>query len=117
MSEVQRHSPGPVLSQAVAHGGVVYLAGQVPSGSSTAMADQTREVLDAIDARLAEAGTDRSRLLSVTIWLRDIADIGQLNEVWTQWLDGAEPPARATMGGAQLARPEWRLEITAIAAA
>jgi enamine deaminase RidA (YjgF/YER057c/UK114 family) len=110
-----RIDSGPSLSQAVVRGGTAYLSGQVALDGSTGIADQTRAVLHAIDARLAEVGSDRSRLLSATIWLADIADFAAMDEVWRAWLDGAPPPARAT-GQVTLARPDWRVEIIATAA-
>jgi len=102
------------MSQAVVHGGVVYLAGQVgaPGASVT---EQTRAVLAQIDRLLAEAGSDKSRLLSATIWLDDIADFGEMNAVWEAWIDPANPPARAT-GESRLAAPEFKVEIIVTAA-
>jgi enamine deaminase RidA (YjgF/YER057c/UK114 family) len=114
-SEPVRHGVGPFLSQAVVHGRTVYVAGQVAADGSTSVADQTRHVLRQIDERLAEAGTDRTRLLSVTIYLPDIADFPEMNAVWIDWLDGSQPPARATVQAA-LADPQWRVEMTAVAA-
>jgi enamine deaminase RidA (YjgF/YER057c/UK114 family) len=104
------------MSQAVVHGGTVYLSGQVARDGSTDIAGQTRDVLRQIDALLAEAGSDRSRLLSVNIWLRDIADFGAMNEVWNEWVDGIDPPARATVQS-PLAGPQWLVEMMAVAAA
>ncbi len=111
---IRRIEPGPRMSQAVVHGGVVYLAGQVgaPGASVT---EQTRAVLAQIDRLLAEAGSDKSRLLSATIWLDDIADFGEMNAVWEAWIDPANPPARAT-GESRLAAPEFKVEIIVTAA-
>ena len=111
---IRRIEPGPRMSQAVVHGGVVYLAGQVgaPGASVT---EQTRAVLAQIDRLLAEAGSDKSRLLSATIWLDDIADFGEMNAVWEAWIDPATPPARAT-GESRLAAPEFKVEIIVTAA-
>ncbi len=111
---IRRIEPGPRMSQAVVHGGVVYLAGQVgaPGASVT---EQTRAVLAQIDRLLAEAGSDKSRLLSATIWLDDIADFGEMNAVWEAWIDPANPPARAT-GECRLAAPEFKVEIIVTAA-
>lgn len=115
MTQLTRYGVGPVLTQAVAHDGVVYLAGQVAEDGSTGIEDQTRAVLAQIDARLAEAGSDRTRLISVTVLLADIADFEAMNRVWVEWLAGDAPPARATFQTA-LAREHWRVEMTAVAA-
>lgn len=79
------------------------------------MADQTREVLANIEALLAECGSDKSKILSATIWLADMADFGEMNRVWDAWVAGQHPPARAT-GEARLATPDYRVEIIVIAA-
>jgi enamine deaminase RidA (YjgF/YER057c/UK114 family) len=114
-TEPVRHGVGPFLTQAVAYGGVVHLAGQVAEDGSSGIEDQTRAVLAQIDARLDQAGSDRSRLISVTVLLADIGDFEAMNAVWCEWLDGTPPPARATFQVA-LARAEWRVEMTAVAA-
>ena len=79
------------------------------------MRGQTDAILRNIDARLAEAGTDRSRLLSANIWLADIATFDQMNTAWDAWVDPANPPARATVE-ARLASPDYLVEIMVIAA-
>ena len=111
---IRRIEPGPRMSQAVVHGNTAYLAGQVgaPGESVTA---QTRAVLAQIDRLLAEAGSDKSRILSATIWLADIGDFAEMNSVWDGWVDPANPPARAT-GESRLAAPEYKVEIIVTAA-
>jgi len=111
---VRRIEPGPRMSQAVVHGGVVYLAGQV-GAPGAGVAEQTRAVLAQVDRLLAEAGTDKSRILAATIWLADIADFAEMNGVWDAWVDPANPPARAT-GESRLAAPEFKVEIIVTAA-
>jgi enamine deaminase RidA (YjgF/YER057c/UK114 family) len=102
------------MSQAVVHGNTVYLAGQVGApGESTAA--QTTAVVEQIDRLLAEAGTDKSRILSATIWLADMADFADMNSVWDTWVDRDNPPARAT-GEARLAAPDYKVEIIVVAA-
>jgi enamine deaminase RidA (YjgF/YER057c/UK114 family) len=102
------------MSQIVIHNGTVYLAGQVGTpGDDTAA--QTREILSEIEKLLAQAGTDKSRLLQATIWLADMADFEAMNAVWDGWIGGANPPTRAT-GQVQLAAPEYRVEIIVVAA-
>lgn len=111
---IQRLDPGPRMSQAVIHGDTVYLAGQVGApGESVTV--QTKAILASIDALLARAGSDKSKILSATIWLADIASFGEMNAVWDAWVDPANPPARAT-GEAKLATPDYRVEIIVVAA-
>ena len=110
---VTRIESGRRMSQAVVHNGVVYLAGQVASGAT--VADQMSKVLAQIDSLLAQARTSKAHLLSVTIWLADIAEFDQMNMVWDAWVGEADAPCRAT-GQVLLAAPEFRVEVIAIAA-
>lgn len=110
---IRRIEPGPRMSQAVVHGNTVYLAGQVGAPGES-LAAQTKAVLAQIDTLLAEAGTDKSTILSATIWLADMADFAEMNSVWDTWVDKDNPPARAT-GEAKLAAPEYKVEIIVIA--
>ena len=103
------------LSGAVVHGGTVYLAGQVADDATGDAEAQTADILRQIDALLDKAGTDKTHLLSVQIFLADLADFPGLNRAWDAWLDPAHKPARATVQ-AKLADPAWRVEITGIAA-
>jgi len=112
---INRIGIGPRMSKAVRHADTIYLAGQVPDNPSEDVAGQTRQVLAKIDAILAEAGTDKSSLLSATIYLRDMATFNQMNGVWDAWVDPANTPARATVE-AKLARAEFGVEISIIAA-
>lgn len=112
---IKRIKTGPRMSQAVVHGNTVYLAGQVTRDSSLGAEGQAADILAQIDALLAEAGTDKSRLLSAQIFLADLADFAALNRAWDAWLDPAARPARATVQ-ATLADPAWKVEITGIAA-
>lgn len=105
---------GPRMSQAVIHGGIVYLSGQI-GAPGTDIATQTRTVLAAIDALLAEAGTDRAHLLQATIWLADMADFAAMNDVWDDWLKHVKAPTRAT-GEVKLASPDYKIEIIVTAA-
>lgn len=111
---IRRIESGPRMSQAVIHGDTVYLAGQVGAPGKS-VTEQTRAVLAQIEALLVEAGSDKSRLLSATIWLADMADFAEMNAVWDAWVDGKDAPARAT-GEARLATPDYKVEIIAIAA-
>jgi enamine deaminase RidA (YjgF/YER057c/UK114 family) len=102
------------MSQAVVHGDTVYLAGQVGAPGKS-VAEQTAAVLASIESLLAQAGSDKSKILSATIWLADMADFAEMNAVWDRWLDGKDPPARAT-GEAKLAAPAYKVEIIVVAA-
>lgn len=115
MNEIQRFHVGTRLSEMAVHNGTVYLAGQVPDDPTKDIAGQTAEVLASIDKLLAEAGTDKSRLLMVQIYLADLADFPGMNAVWDDWVIKGQTPPRATVQ-AQLARPEWRIEAVATAA-
>jgi len=111
---IERLHSGPRMSQAVIHGGIVYLAGQVGAPGEDATA-QTRAVLGSIDTLLREAGTDRSRLLTATVWLADMADFAAMNAVWEEWIGGANAPTRAT-GEVRLATPAYKVEVIVTAA-
>ena len=111
---VRRIEPGKRMSQAVVHGNTVYLAGQVGAPDQS-VADQTRAVLAQVERLLAEAGSDKSRILAATIWLADIADFAEMNAVWDAWIDPANPPSRAT-GESRLAAREYKVEIIVTAA-
>ncbi len=111
---IKRIQSGPRMSQAVIHNKTVYLAGQVGTGPSVTA--QTREILASIDALLAEAGTDKGRLLSATIWLTDMATFAEMNAVWQAWVVPGQTPARATVLSPQLASLEYKIEIAVVAA-
>jgi enamine deaminase RidA (YjgF/YER057c/UK114 family) len=104
------------LSGAVVAGGLVWLAGQVADDATADAEGQTADILRQVDALLAEAGTDKRALLSVTIVLADIADAPAMNRAWDAWLDPAHKPARMTIE-AKLVDPAWRVEITGVALA
>jgi enamine deaminase RidA (YjgF/YER057c/UK114 family) len=112
---IERLHSGLRMSQAVVHNDTVYLAGQVATDPSADVAGQTRQVLAAIDALLAEAGTDKTRLLSANIYLADIGTFGQMNSVWDAWVSADNTPARATVE-ARLAAPAYKIEIQVVAA-
>ena len=110
-----RQGIAELMSGAVIHNGTVYIQGLVPTDGSADIQGQTQQVLDRVDARLTEAGTDRSKLLWTQIWLSDITERDAMNEVWTAWIDADNPPVRACVQS-QLGRPEFRIEIMVIAA-
>jgi enamine deaminase RidA (YjgF/YER057c/UK114 family) len=112
---IRRLQVGPRMSQAVVHGGLVYLAGQVAEDPSQDVAGQTRQVLAAIDALLQAAGTDKTQVLRAEIFLADISTFAQMNSVWDAWVPAGHTPARATVE-AKLAGPQWKVEIVVTAA-
>ena len=107
---VQRFDVGPRLSEMAVHNGVCYLAGQVAADGSQDITGQTRQVLGQIDALLARAGTDKSRILMCQIFIVDLAEFPALNAVWEQWVAPGNAPPRATVQ-ARLAKPEWKVEM------
>ena len=112
---VQRFDVGTRLSEMAVHNGVAYLAGQVAADGSQDITGQTQQVLAAIDALLARAGTNNGKLLRVEIILKDLADFPAMNAVWEAWLPAGHAPPRATVQ-ANLAKPEWRVEMVVTAA-
>jgi enamine deaminase RidA (YjgF/YER057c/UK114 family) len=113
---IARYHAGPRMSQAVVHDATVYLAGQVADQSKgKSVGEQTKEILAKIDGLLAEAGSDKTRVLSATVYLADIATFAEMNAVWDGWVASGHPPARATVE-ARLAAPEYTVEIACIAA-
>ena len=112
---ITRQNVGPRMSGAVVHDGTVYLAGQVSTEPSASTKGQTAEVLKKIDALLAAAGTSKSKLLSATIYLSNIANFDEMNSVWDAWVEPGNTPARATVE-ARLANPKCLVEISVVAA-
>jgi len=104
---------GTRMSQAVVHGGLIHVAGQVADNRKTSLEDQTRQVLGKIDALLKEAGSSKSKLLSVNVFLPHIGDFDAMNAVYDAWIDPANPPARACVE-ARLADPDLKVEMTAV---
>ncbi len=112
---IKRFQSGARMSQAVVHGDTVYLAGQIADDRKGSLEQQTQQVLAKIDALLKEAGTDKSKLLAVNVYLPHITDFDAMNGVYDAWIDKANPAVRACIE-ARLADPDLRIEITAIAA-
>ncbi|ANT63464.1 hypothetical protein AYJ57_23585 (plasmid) [Salipiger sp. CCB-MM3] len=110
---ITRIQPGPRMSQAVVYNGTVHLAGQVGHGAD--VTEQSLDALASVEKLLAEAGSDKSRILSTTVWLADMADFAAMNAVWDAWVDPANPPARAC-GEAKLATPDYLVEFLVVAA-
>ena len=112
---INRLESGPRMSQAVVHGNTVYLAGQVADEPSMDVAGQTRQILASIDKLLAAAGSDKTRILSTTIYLAEISTFAQMNAEWDAWVPQGHTPARATVE-AKLAAPQYKVEIQLTAA-
>lgn len=112
---IERISPGARMSRAVVHGDTVYLSGHVNPDRSLGVQGQTRAILERIEQVLREAGSEKSKILSVQIWLADIATFEDMNAVYDAWVDPANPPTRATVE-ARLASADYLVEIAAVAA-
>jgi enamine deaminase RidA (YjgF/YER057c/UK114 family) len=112
---ITRHDQSAILSQAVEHGDTVYLAGVVANDLSKDVKGQTSEVLAEIDRLLAKCGSSKSKLLQCHLWVTDIRNRAPMNEVWTEWVDKSNLPARACVE-ARLADPRALVEIMVIAA-
>jgi enamine deaminase RidA (YjgF/YER057c/UK114 family) len=107
---IKRINAGARMSSAVVHGDTVYLAGLTADDAKADVKVQTKQILDKVDKFLAEAGTDKSKVLSANIWLTDISTWSQMNEVWDAWVSPGNAPARATVE-AKLAAPGLKVEI------
>jgi enamine deaminase RidA (YjgF/YER057c/UK114 family) len=112
---IERIKVGARMCQAVVHGNTVYLAGIIADDWNTDVAGQTQQILAKIDGLLAEAGTDKSKLLSANVWLSDISTFDQMNGVWDKWVIPGSPPVRACVES-RLAFPQLKVEIMVVAA-
>ena len=112
---IQRFHVGPRLSDMAVHNGTIYLAGQVADDTSQDMAGQTKQILATIDKLLIEAGSDKTRILSTTIYVTDMAEFPAMNASWDAWVVPGATPPRATVE-AKLAKPAYKVEIQVIAA-
>ena len=113
---ITRIGAGKRMSEAVIHGGKAYLSGFVANKTvGKSVKEQTADILSQIDATLAAAGTDKTRLLKANIWLTDIGKFAQMNEAWDAWVSLGNTPARATVES-KLAAPGLDVEIMVEAA-
>ena len=113
---IQRFETGPRMSQVVVHGNTIYLAGVVAhKAAGKTVTEQTQEILSVIDSHLAKAGSDKSKLLTATIYITDMKNFAEMNAVWDGWVSAGNTPARATVE-AKLASPQYGVEIMVIAA-
>jgi enamine deaminase RidA (YjgF/YER057c/UK114 family) len=113
---IKRINPGKRMSEAVVHNHTVYVAGQVADNPKAGVVEQTTQVLASIDRILAEAGSDKTKILQAQIFLANIGDFAAMNSVWDTWVPQGHTPARATIEAA-LATPDYLVEIKVIAAA
>ncbi len=110
---IERLQTSKRMSKIVRHNGVAYICGQVGAGDT--VAEQSRDCLSRIDALLEEAGSGLKHILQAIVWLADMADFAEMNEVWDAWVPEGHAPARAC-GEARLARDVLRVEIIITAA-
>ena len=111
---IQRHGTTRRYSDSVTHNATVYLV-EVPSNLDGDIGAQTENLLASVDALLKQAGSDKSRLLMVTIYLADMADYDAMNAVWDAWVPQGQAPTRACVQ-ARLANPGYRVEMVLTAA-
>jgi enamine deaminase RidA (YjgF/YER057c/UK114 family) len=114
-SDITRHQSDARLSKLVTCNGIAYLAGLTADNRAASIKGQTEEILRKIDALLALAGTDKTRLLSAVIYVSDIRLKGPMDEAWAAWMDPKHSPARACVE-ARLGTPDTLVEIMVVAA-
>lgn len=110
---IERLEKSGRMSQTVVHGDTIYLAGQIGEGPD--MESQTRSMLAEVDRLLTSAGSSKSNILSAQIWVGDMAGVDDMNKVWDEWIDPANPPARACVES-RLVAPEFLVEVMIVAA-
>ena len=115
MNSINRIDPGPRLAEAVVYGNRIYLSGMIPEDSSLDITGQVKQALGEIDALLARATTDKTKILTAVIWLADISDFAAMNAVWDAWVVPGQTPARATVQ-ARMNDPALKVEIMVVAA-
>ena len=112
---IKRHHPGASLSRIVEYGNLVFVAGTTADNRSAACKAQTEEILKKIDAALAAAGSDKSKILSANVWVNDMREKEQMDAAWQAWVDPGNKPVRACVE-ARLGTPDTRVEIMVVAA-
>jgi enamine deaminase RidA (YjgF/YER057c/UK114 family) len=115
MTDLERIDPGPRLSEASVFGDRMYLSGMIPEDTSQDITGQVKQALAEIDSLLAKGGSDKTKILSAVIWLKDIGDFAAMNAVWDAWVVPGQTPARATVQAA-LNDPAMKVEIMVVAA-
>lgn len=111
----KRHDLNETMSKVVEYNGVVYVAGTTAPDTSVGMKEQTEQVLARIDGYLAQGGTDKSKLLSATVYISDMLQKSVMNEAWNAWIDPKNPPTRACVA-VELGTPQTLVEIVVNAA-
>lgn len=115
MSDINRIDPGPRLCEASVYGNRIYCSGMIPEDVSQDITGQVKQTLGEIDSLLAKGGSDKTKILTATIWLKDIGDFAAMNAVWDAWVVPGQTPARATVQ-ARLSDPNMKVEIMVVAA-
>jgi enamine deaminase RidA (YjgF/YER057c/UK114 family) len=115
MNDIRRIDPGPRMSEASVHGDRIYCSGMIPEDTSHDITGQVKQALLEIDSLLAKGGSDKTKILTATIWLADIGDFAAMNAVWDGWVVPGRAPARATVQAA-LNDPKLKVEIMVVAA-
>jgi enamine deaminase RidA (YjgF/YER057c/UK114 family) len=115
-SLVTRIHKTPIMHRSVEHNGLVFFGGIVADDTSGSMGEQTRQICRKLDASLAEAGTDKTKIVSANLFVTDMAGKEEMNRAWLEWLPAEALPARATIGVASLGTPTTLIEIVIVAA-
>ncbi len=115
MTDITRIDPGPRMSEASVFGGRIYCSGMIPEDTNLGITGQVKQALAEIDSLLAKGGSDKTKILTATIWLADIGDFAAMNAVWDAWVVPGQTPARATVE-AKMNDPKMKVEIMVVAA-
>ncbi|MFB2539356.1 MULTISPECIES: RidA family protein [unclassified Acinetobacter] len=115
MTNIKKIDVSDAITEIAIYNGVVYLAGQVPDDDHLDIVGQSQQVFDNIDKALTKAGTDKSKLLTAQVYIKDLGDFTAFNEAWIDWLKDVKAPTRATIK-ADLVNPNWLIEIVVTAA-
>lgn len=113
--DIEKLNSNAVMSAVTIFNKVVYLSGQVPKNTELDITGQTQEILATIDQLLAQSNSDKSRLLSAHVYIKNLSDFQTFNQIWIDWLQGCVAPSRATIQ-ADLVNPDWLIEIAVTAA-
>jgi enamine deaminase RidA (YjgF/YER057c/UK114 family) len=117
MEAIKRIHLNPTYSQIVIYKDTIYLSGQVPlETAGLPIYEQAQEVFKYIDNHLLTAGSDKTRILSIQIFLKDPADYPEMNRAFIEWIPDGSAPARNTICGVQFPTAAWGIECVVIAA-
>ena len=113
---ITRRDRTPIMQRSVEYADVIYFGGVLADElKGASMRAQTTQVCAKLDKFLAEAGTDKTKLISATLFITDMNLKQEMNDVWTSWLDAQDLPARATIGVSDLGQ-DVLIEIVVTAA-